>query len=453
MAGLIAAMENADNVEVETNDVAAAQAETAAVQETTEALAEGEELSSEIDNVAVIGDDAGQLEQIGEVAEAAVESGEGLSEDAAAMATIAVERIHNRLFGAGQQRIVPATESFGQTNTRLASTKMVVEGVTETIERIWKAIKAFAARVWDKIKLFFGKLFGSSKMLSKHIENLRGRVRAIPSDFVAKEKTLKNSSLAKAISVKGKASMATFEEVAHNADNLVKFASSVSAGRAAIGQELLVLAADPAKIDEAALKGFTAKNSSFNDTVKSVAVSCFVGAVTVADIVKNSANTKGGQVSAAHGPFVGNVALVVSVGTGDDGDLSLNFSQITAKGNKVAEEADALASADMLKVLDRAEKIADGMQQFQKIEKDAQKITESVEKLSDSIIKSVSSISEKTGSKPETSRAIAAMKRAANDSLALVNTVTSKSPVLMLQTAQAGVNYVSASLANMGPKK
>lgn len=454
MAGLIAAMENAENVEVETNDVAAAQAETAAVQETTEALAEGEELSSEIDNVAVIGDDAEQLEEIGEVAEAAVESGEGLSEDAAAMATIAVERIHNRLFGGGQQRIVPATESFGQTNTRLASTKMIVEGVMETIERIWKAIKAFAARVWDKIKLFFSKLFGSSKMLGKHIENLRSRVEAIPSDYIKKEEKLKNGSLAKSISVKGKANADTFENLASNAEGLVKFAADVAARRTDIGSALMTLAAKADTIDEAEMNAFTNKYNGFYVAIRGTANSVFKGTTEGFEVVKNSKKTSDDSNTSAHGPFVGNIALVLTTSkSGDEESTSLSFSAITAKGAKVAEEVDALDRDGMKKILNRTETINDAIQQFQKIEKDAKAITESVEKMSDSIIKSVTAMVGKTGSKPGTDRALGKMKRAANDSLSLINTITSRSPTVMLQTAQAGTNYVSASLFNMGPKK
>ena len=65
-----------------------------------------------------------------------------MDEAAAEMASIAIESIRNRLGIRAQTRLVPATESFGNTNTRVVSTKLVVEEIGETLKRIWAAIKA-----------------------------------------------------------------------------------------------------------------------------------------------------------------------------------------------------------------------------------------------------------------------------------------------------------------------
>ncbi len=121
----------------------------------------------------------------------AVEDGEGLTEEAAEVASIAIESIRNRLGFRAQSRLVPATESFGNTNTRVMSTRLVIEGIGDTIKKIWAAIKAAALRVWEMIKSFFAKLFNSATMLAKHIQALKDRARGMSGDLSPKDKKIK----------------------------------------------------------------------------------------------------------------------------------------------------------------------------------------------------------------------------------------------------------------------
>jgi len=124
--GLVAAMEEVDNSPSIDENEAAEVAATVA-DESSEVQAEGDEIGVTVAQVEDAVQAGEELEDIAEVASETVEEGEGLDESAAEMASIAIESIRNRLGIRAQTRLVPATESFGNTNTRVVSTKLVVE--------------------------------------------------------------------------------------------------------------------------------------------------------------------------------------------------------------------------------------------------------------------------------------------------------------------------------------
>ena len=121
--GIIAAMEQAqeENLGAETLEQAADQAAVVA-EDRVDVVDQAADIIKNTGEVTEAVADVEELQEIGEVAEAAVESGEGLSEQAAEIATVAIERIHQRLGFSGAQRIVPTVESFGHACTHLAST-------------------------------------------------------------------------------------------------------------------------------------------------------------------------------------------------------------------------------------------------------------------------------------------------------------------------------------------
>lgn len=89
---IIAAMEGIDNAEgavADETELAAAQTDVAAAEATAEATAGEADLTTEFDNVDAAVEAGDELQDYAEVAQTAVESGEGLSEDAAAAITIA----------------------------------------------------------------------------------------------------------------------------------------------------------------------------------------------------------------------------------------------------------------------------------------------------------------------------------------------------------------------------
>jgi cell division septum initiation protein DivIVA len=119
------------------------------VEELEAQVAQGEVAQSEgeVTEMADAIDDAvtavEELSEVSDILENSIEENEGLTEDAAAVAEVAVESICNRLGYKPVKRIVPAMESFGATSSRLDATKYALESIKGTAVRVWEAITVF----------------------------------------------------------------------------------------------------------------------------------------------------------------------------------------------------------------------------------------------------------------------------------------------------------------------
>lgn len=142
--------------------------------EVSDAANETEQLITAVEEAV---EDASTVERIQEVAEASVEEGEGLSEQAAEITEVAIESIHARL--GISKRVMPSMESFGSSNSRVAATRIAVEGFKETVVRIWKAIVDGVKSIIQKIKDFFMKFFDNSAKVKKLAESLKTKVNEI----------------------------------------------------------------------------------------------------------------------------------------------------------------------------------------------------------------------------------------------------------------------------------
>jgi hypothetical protein len=141
-----------DSPELEDAETAAEIAEdTAEVQETAgdigstdEAIGEAVNESEELDNVA-------------EVLQEGVDSGEGVTEETAAIAEVAVEGVCRRLglTRRAQYRKLISREDFTSKHTRLVQTKIALEEVKGRVAQAWEQFKAFLARMWEAIVEFF----------------------------------------------------------------------------------------------------------------------------------------------------------------------------------------------------------------------------------------------------------------------------------------------------------
>ena len=120
MSGLIFAVESAENeigADASADEVAALEAtvadESAAIQ------AESNEADVTISQVEAAVQDGEELEAIADVAtDSLADGGEGLTEEAAEVAAIAIERARARLGFSDLSRITPAREQFGSSSTR-----------------------------------------------------------------------------------------------------------------------------------------------------------------------------------------------------------------------------------------------------------------------------------------------------------------------------------------------
>ena len=113
-----------------------------------------------------------ELSDIALVMADATDSGEGIPEDAAKIAEVAIEAICSRLNYIPQKPIIPAVESFSVRTASLQATKYTMETIGETIDAIWTAIKKFARRVWEAIKSLWSRL-------NDQIAKNEGRIHAV----------------------------------------------------------------------------------------------------------------------------------------------------------------------------------------------------------------------------------------------------------------------------------
>jgi hypothetical protein len=142
------------------------------IAETAEAFAESEQGS---DDVAELGDISEGLESICASMESCMEDG-GLNPQAALFMQHAVNGYTRRL-GLSVSSITPSLESFGGASGQAAATTISMEGIKETVKKIWQAIKNAVMKAIAAVKNFFAKLIGGAKKLKGRIEGLKSRLK------------------------------------------------------------------------------------------------------------------------------------------------------------------------------------------------------------------------------------------------------------------------------------
>lgn len=223
--GIFATMESADLMQSEAGDIAAEQL--GVVTETNDIVEATQEVAGQATEVEEAVDTGEELAALGDIAEKAIESGEGLSEDAAAAVLVATESALFRL-GMSRKEIkrrLPSMESFGNTNTRMASTVASLETVMETIKKVWTYVKDLAARIWEKIRSLFARLFSSADGLEKSLKAVKERAAKMKSGTEPGKKEIE-SSLAKKFEIAKKADYSTLVTVLENSKAL---ASAINA--------------------------------------------------------------------------------------------------------------------------------------------------------------------------------------------------------------------------------
>ena len=449
--GLIAAMEDIDNVDaVAVEETPEAITAVAVADETAEVQADGDEIGVTVSQVEEAVQAGEELEDIADVATAAVESGEGFDEKTAEVASIAIESIRNRLGAGSSMRLVPACESFGNSNTRLTSTKLVIEGVSDFLKKIWLAVKQACLRVWEMLKSFFAKLFNLAGLLSKNIKALQTRAAAMPSTAVPKEATIK-TGIAKAISVKGKADLASFDVMLKNTVVLASVADSVNKTTVDIAKSAAALAGTD--ITEAAVAKFLNDEDAGSKKIMGLVQTAFTDAHTAfvdAELPVNEAVKKPNVDAKYYGPFAGNAALAVVAEKKDDKVfVGLQFGTCNAK---VADTVDALTLAQVKTILASSGELATKLMDFKKVQSDVEGITKLLVKTADSVLSHVGKIVEKTGENKETSKGLAEMKSATSSVLKMLQGFSNKAPTYMFALAKAGSDYASVSMRNLGEK-
>jgi hypothetical protein len=137
------------------------------------AEAEGE-VEEQGDNVEELGEISEGLESILISMESAMQDG-GLNPQAALFMQHAVQAHVGRL-GLEASDVTPSMESFGGASGQAAATTISMEGIGETLKKIWLAIKNAVSKAIQAIKNFFAKIFGGVSKLKTRSDALKKAV-------------------------------------------------------------------------------------------------------------------------------------------------------------------------------------------------------------------------------------------------------------------------------------
>lgn len=436
--GLVAAMEEIEN-NVPVTDNQVAEEAVVVADESAEIQQTEDEVGTSVSQIEAAVQDGEELESIAEVASDAVESGEGLTKESAELASIAIESIRRRVGIHSGTRAVPATESFGNSNTRLTSTKMIVEAISFDIKKIWAAIKAAFIRVVNKIRGFLSSLFKSTSMLNNYINSLTKRANGVPSGAVKKEEELNVGLLTKNFSVGGKADFGTAKEIVENTKVLAQVATRYADGSRAVGNAAVKLADD---LTQEGIKTFLKSEEAGKQAVVSTAKSL--------SVMLNVPKMPG--VENTYGPFINGKVLVVKISNkqifgADTTSFSLQFENMNASA---AKSAKALSIIEIKEALTIASELVKLTETYKKADNAYGDIAKQVSKLSDTIISHAEKISDKDDE--ETKTGLKELKTFVNNSMKGLNSFGQIAPASTFQCARALADYASASLRNLGDK-
>lgn len=144
------------------------------IADTADSFAESEQASGDADELGEISEG---LESIVLSMESAMQDG-GLSPQAAIFMQHAVAGYTRRL-GVPASAVTPSLESFGGASGQAAATTISMEGVKETLKKIWLAIKNAVSKAIQAVKNFFAKLFGGVAKLKTRSDALKKAVQEL----------------------------------------------------------------------------------------------------------------------------------------------------------------------------------------------------------------------------------------------------------------------------------
>ena len=417
MARKFFALENADNSAYGNEALTAEDMAEAGegVEEVAVDSAEVDELATAIEDAEVAADN---LEETAEVLEAGVESGEGVSEETAQAAEIAVEAALNMLGTSHRgSSLMPSLESWGSGQSRLQATKIALEGVTDKIKEIWKRIVEYVKMIAQKVLDFFVKFFDNTDRLKKNVAKARAKVNE-NSGTKKKENTLKNSSVANYFNDgNGKASF----------DSALTILSHHNAATAATAEFVRV-----ASEFVNSLKGAQDDSESIMTSKVEKAFGNLKGF---------SKYKEGDEAGVATDPLIGGRRMFVSFGTAKE--PSLGFKVIEPK-KKAEKEIAALDKAQCLELLSAVDSLAKSTEEYKKVKGNLEGLTKATAKLADEALRMV----DKEGSMAGWRKAITAMSSTSGR-------MTTMMPAWNVKIGNVAINYVLASVSNLegGGKK
>lgn len=438
--GLVLAMEDDTEIEGSSDELASSQAEVEGASDEIEGdVGEVTELNEAVSDA---DGDSQTLEKLNDIMEDSVESGEGLNETAAEIAEVAIEAICERL--GIQKRIMPAMESFGSANSRVTATKIAMEGIQDTIRKIWEAIKAAAIRIWDKIKSFFIGVGKNVKALESHYQNLKDRVSKLDSGAKTKSADLDNAALARTFSANKKADLGTAELIIKNSISLVDHVEAIVQVVRTDADRIKSFVEGEPKVAE-----YKTFKSEMADKVSKAIVATQLSVLFSQPVVNGK-----GKVD-HFGPLAGTRTIQMKyserdVQAGDEKETIVSWGVSIGTYDKIeAKKIKALKPDEMRNLLAQGEKLVDALDAFEKKQKKLQDLNEAVKKVSDLGMSAIKKEAEESSAKARIVRSIASDMNEVNSAM---SALAIAAPAAAFAAAKGVADYVSASIANLEVK-
>lgn len=399
----------------------------AAVADVAEDTAPLDDLATAVEEA---GEDIEQLEKIEDVVEDTVESGEGLPPAAAEVADIAVEAIRERL-GISGRRLAPSLEAFGATSSRLVASRVALEGVKETMQKAWEAVRKAIASLIERIVGFFKKHLGANEMLEKALAKLEaaadglGEKKPDVSDFESEQfyvgfaaKTAVNAA-----SVKGVL------------DRQAKLSEEVIAAnaKAAEGSEKVAAALAAAAGQEGGEKIATIAKG----------VGEQIASVLQASITASGEKAAGGVKSKHVGVLFGGKSIVLTTGTETEAGAGNAFMKAEVRVVEKHEGSNSavpvLSSADQKLVLGAVKTLLTANKAL--MEK-----VDALKKFQGGVDKAIATAMKKAENpEGEEAKALAAAKKSISGFATFIGQLNIALPGLNLAASKAALSYVGAS--------
>lgn len=399
--------------------------------EVTEGAAEVEELGADAAEMQAAGDEAGEdletLEEVRDVLADSVEAGEGVDQPAAAIAEIAVESICKRL-GMKKVNFIPAMESFGSKNNRVAATRIAVEGIWETVKQGWAKLVEWLKKTWESIKGYFVKLFDQNLRLQKAAEEMKGKVAALSAEAKAEgdKATIENKSLANVFAAKG-------------AETTLKGLVEITgkATTAFNGAVDLVKTLEGASVD-----------AKFETKIEDVSKTSFnvVNALCTAMQSAPGAEKAGSAEKGFTVTIAGYKMGLQAEGAASKEQGLAAFALVWEKVEAPATKVPTLNKGDMEKVvaevLALCKETADYKEIYGKMEKINKISLDTVEK----ILKGLEALSKAANKEGENAKGYAEARKQLSKTNSIMSSVGSKLPGVNVSTGKSALEYVSLSL-------
>ena len=409
-----------ETVTVAEND---AEAAVATINETIE------DIKEDIETLENAADDIETLEDHTEVVEGTLEDGgEGMTEDHAKTLEIAVEHICKKLNYKPKSKKTFSTEDFGSIHTRKKASLVALEGFKETIIQLWERVVAFAKDVWEKVIKFYDQYFSELGRLKSGIVALEKQVKEAKGS--PKEQTLKSMSLAKAF-WDFKSKEAKPEEILANHIAVTKTGLEFANGVAPLAEEILSVVK----------KGVSDQELEINSEMLG-------GVIDKSNTLLKSLAAGKDQA----GPFFNSAVFKFIKAPGakeGDGLAPIGFGfAVEYMTDNSASGVLALDQAGCGKILGEAKELLSLTEKFKEKQAKIKAFQSAMVKIGETVISAVNKMSDSDDKAKKAS--MTEVRSFIQKSNTTYTRVLSTIPGLNTNVIKASMNYVQASLRNMG---